>query len=258
MRSTRRPAFCLIAVVIAACGGEGGSANDPTADAGPGAAAGSGVNTVAFSGPAAASAEFCIAVQKFLANTAVEGSNTIFTDMPSYRHSKPSPKPLLIYQVVTYAGTLPIMVSCKVKTAAHLRATYGPEAAGDQRFCPAVTRELQAMTVAELRQENALVAAERAAAFVIDEDEPFITGRDYLAEFELSYRGADGAVHIRSHGLFQNYDSWITSLLPRQVQGQSYCHLATVPYLRALATGAMEPGTVVTTKEDAPVNPTAG
>ena len=254
MRPTRNLILALTVVCISACGGGGerGTSERPAADASP------GVQGVAFSPPAATLGDFCVAVQKYLANTAVEGTNTVFTDMPSYRHSKPSPNPLLIYQVVTYRGKVPIMVSCKVKTAAHLRATYGPTAAGEQRFCPAVTRELQSATVAALRQENDPVAAERAAAFVIDEDEPFLTGRDYLADFELSYRGADGAVHIRSHGLFQNYDSWITTLLPRQVQGQSYCHLATVEYLRALATGGMEPGTLITTADDAPVVPSSG
>ena len=247
MHSTRGLGFFLVPVLVAACGG--GAPKGVGADGGP------GPGTVAFSPAAPASTDFCVAVQKFLANTAVEGTNTVFLDMASYRHSKPSPNPLLIYQVVTYAGKLPIMVSCKVKTAAHLRATYGPAAAGEQRFCPTLTRELQSATVAALRQENELVAAGRAEAFVIDEDEPFLTGRDYLADFELSYRGADGTVHIRSHGLFQNYDSWITALLPRQVQGQSYCHVATVEYLRALATGVMEPGTVITTADDAPVNP---
>ncbi len=239
----------LIAVLVSACGGGQGK----PATAGPGVAADSGAQTVAF--PSPVSPEFCLAAQRFMASTAVEAKNTVFTDMPSYRHSKPSPNPLLIYQVVTYAGKLPIMVSCKVKTAAHLRAVYGPEAAGEQRFCPAATRALLATTVSTLRDNNDAGAAERAAAFVINEDEPYVTGRDYLAPFPLSYPGEDGAVHISSHGLFQNYDSWITAILPRQVQGQSYCHLATVEYLTALARGEMEPGTVVTTADDAPVVP---
>jgi hypothetical protein len=185
----------------------------------------------------------------------VEATNTVFTDMPSYRHSKPSPNPLLIYQVVTYAGQRPIMVSCKVKTAAHLRATYGAEAAGAQRSCPDFTRKVQNRAVQELREANDAAAADRAAAFVIDRNEPYTTGSAYLADFQLSYRDADGAVHINSPGLFQDYDSWITAFLPRRVQGQSYCHLATVDYLKALATGEMAPGSVVTTAEDAPVTP---
>ena len=205
--------------------------------------------------PAPVSADFCVAVQKRLASTSLNGTNTLFTDMPSYRHSKPSAEPFNIYQIVTYAGRRPIMVSCKVKTAAHLRAVFGEQAAGKQRFCPDITREIRARAVAELRQANLPTAAEKAAVLVIDENEPYVTGSAYLADFPLSYRAPDGAVHLNSPGLFQDYDSWITPFLPAIFKGQSYCHLATVEYIKALATEEMQPGTVVTTAEDAPVNP---
>lgn len=204
--------------------------------------------------PAPDSMQFCVAVQKILADTELEGTNTVFTDMPAYRASKPSPDPLMIYQVVTYAGQRPIMVSCKVKTAAHLRATYGEDAAGEQRFCPDVTRLVRAQAIAGLQADDPAAAA-RAAAFVIDENEPFITGQSYLTEFELSYVDDDGTVHFNSPGLFQNYDHWITWFLPDRFQGQSYCHIVSVDYIQALATGKMEPGTIITTTDDAPVTP---
>lgn len=205
--------------------------------------------------PPPASPEFCVEAQKILASTQMTGTNTLFTDMPEYRHSKPMVDPLQIFQVVSYAGQRPIMVSCKVKTAAHLRAAYGEQAAGEQRFCPEITRRVQAEAVAELRQSGQVEAAEAAARFVIDDNEPYLTGRSYLADFSLSYRAEDGHVHINSPGLFQDYDSWVTVLLPERFQGQSYCHLATVDYLKALATGAMEPGTVMTTADEAQVTP---
>jgi len=204
--------------------------------------------------PPADSNEFCVAVQKILANTELEGSSTLFTDMPAYRASKPAPDPLMIYQVVTYAGQRPIMVSCKVKTAAHLRAVFGEDAAGEQRFCPDVTRLVQAQAVAGLQAQDP-AAAVKAGAFVIDENEPYITGQSYLAEFELSTVDDDGTVHFNSPGLFQNYDHWITWFLPDRFQGQSYCHIASVDYMQALATGEMEPGTIITTTDDAPVTP---
>jgi hypothetical protein len=205
--------------------------------------------------PPPTSPEFCVEAQKFLATTQMTGQNTVFTAMAEYRHSKPAVEPLQVYQVVTYTGTLPIMVSCKVKTAAHLRAAYGEKAAGEQRFCPELARRVQADAVERLRQSGQAAAAQAAAAFVIDDDEPYLTGRSYLADFELSHRAADGRVHLRSPGLFQDYDAWYTALLPAQFQGQSYCHLATVDYLAALAGGTMQPGTVVTTADDAPVTP---
>jgi hypothetical protein len=205
--------------------------------------------------PDPTSEKFCQVVQQILANSEVESVNTIFTDMPEYRHSKPSPDPLMIYQVVTYDGQRPIMVSCKIKGAAHIRATYGEDAAGEQQYCPEITRRAKAQAIAELRAENLTGIAMAAEAFVVDENEPYMTGRDYLADFELSYVGEDGAIHFQSPGLFHDYDSWTTWILPAMVEGQAYCHLATVDYIKAIAKGEIKPGTMVTTADDAPVTP---
>jgi len=199
---------------------------------------------------------FCMTVQQILANTDRQGLNTVFTNMPAYRRSKPGVSAHLIYQVVSYRGDMPIMVSCKVKGSAHLRAEYGDDAAGVQQFCPVITRLSQAQAVAELERASDFAAAARAAAFVIDENEPYTTGQSYLSDFELSYEGEDGAIHINTPGLFQDYDSWVTLILPERFEGQVYCHIATPDYLKALATGAMEPGTLMTTVDDAPVRPT--
>jgi pimeloyl-ACP methyl ester carboxylesterase len=207
--------------------------------------------------PPPQSTGFCVEMQRRMAGTALTGSNTLFTDMAEYRHSKPSIRPLKIYQVVTYSGATPIVASCKLKTAAHLRAEYGPEAAGEQRRCADMTRSLQQLAIARLRAAGRADAAERAAALVVDADEPYLTGRAYLADFRPSEKSADGSVHLKSPGLFQDYDSWITPLLPEIVQGQSYCHVPTAEYIAALASGELEPGTRVTTADDAPVQPRA-
>jgi hypothetical protein len=204
--------------------------------------------------PPANSEAFCLAAQKVLANTDKQGTNTLFTDMPAYRASKPMVDPLTNYQVVTYQGQLPIVVSCKVKTSAHLRANYGEDAAGEQQFCPEMTRRMQSLAVAELRATNP-AAADKAAAFVVDEIEPYVTGQSYLGDFQPAYLGEDGAIHLSAPGLFQDYDSWIRYILPERVVGQSYCHLPTVEYMKALATGSMQPGITVTTVDDAPVRP---
>jgi hypothetical protein len=201
------------------------------------------------------SAEFCQVVQQILANTEVVSNNTVFEDMPEYRHSKPAPDPLMTYQVVTYAGQMPIMVSCKVKGAAHIRDAFGDDAAGEQQYCPVVTEMAKAQAIAELLQSNQAEAAAKVEAFVIDNNEPFMTGRDYLSNFELSYVGEEGAIHLNSPGLFHDYDSWTTWILPENFEGQTYCHLATVDYMKAVATGEIEPGTVMTTADDAPVQP---
>ncbi len=205
--------------------------------------------------PAPTSPRYCSAVQQLMANTRLVSDNTLFDNMPAYRKSKPAVDPLRTFQVVTYAGSLPIVVSCKVKTSAHLRAAHGVRAAGEQRQCWQVAERIRDEAVAALRREGQREAAVRAAAFVVDRPEPYITGQAYLSDFQSIYRAADGAVHLNSPGLFQDYDSWITALLPRALQGQSYCHLATVGYVKAVAAGRIPPGTTITTRDDAPVRP---
>lgn len=205
--------------------------------------------------PEPASPEFCSTVQQFLAGTTLGGTNTVFTDMPEYRHSKPAANPHLVYQVVTYVGSMPVAVSCKVKTAAHLRAVYGPDAAGKQNSCSDLTRLSRAEAVGRLRTEDLGDAATRAADFVVEDNAPYATGQAYLRDFPLSFKGEDGSIHLNSPGLFQDYESWITPLLPWQFQGQHYCHLPTIDYIAALASGTLEAGTVITTVDDAIVSP---
>ena len=70
--------------------------------------------------PAPTDGNFCQAVQQYMSSTAVESSNTVFTDMPEYRHSKPIVDPLQTFQVISYAGQLPVMVSCTSLATASL------------------------------------------------------------------------------------------------------------------------------------------
>jgi hypothetical protein len=241
------------ALLLAGCGQPPGAVQDPIP---PRVAALEDTSAIPL--PEPQSSEYCQAAQQILSSTELRGENTVFTDMPAYRKSKSAANPHNIYQVVTYAGAMPIVVSCKVKTAAHLRAVYGPQAAGAERSCADLTRRAQSAAVAQLQAAGLAEAAQRAAAFVVNDNEPYTTGQAYLGDFELSYLGPNGAIHLNSPGLYQDYDSWITRFLPWQVQGQQYCHTATADYIRALATGRMEPGTVITTVDDAPVTPGAG
>ncbi len=205
--------------------------------------------------PLSTDANYCGAVQRVLAVTDVASDNTVFTDMPAYRHSKPTIKPLTTYQVVSYRERIPVMVSCKIKSASHIRAEYGEQTVGEQQFCPAITRLNRQAAVIALRSAGKPAAAEKAQAIVIDDTEPGLTGRHYLGDFELSYVSEDGVLHVVSPGLYHDYDSWMTWILPEMLEGQMYCHIPTAEYMQALATGALEPGTLMTTGDDAPVTP---
>jgi len=209
--------------------------------------------------PASTDTNYCGVVQQVLAGTEVVPANTLFSDMPSYRGSKPMIRPLTTYQVVSYVGQVPVMVSCKIKSASHIRAEYsdefGAEVVSEQQFCAAITRLNQQAAVQALRALDQSAAADKAAAIVVDDTEPGMTGRHYLADFELSYVDEVGRLHVPSPGLYHDYDSWLTWILPEILEGQMYCHLPSSEYFQALATGTLEPGSLMTTADDAPTQP---
>ncbi len=205
--------------------------------------------------PDPASGAFCQRVQQVLASTEMTGDITVFDNMPDYRASKPAPDPLQIFQVVTYDEKRPIAVSCKVKAADHLRAVYGEEAAGEQKTCSAMTSLVLKQAIRELDEENPPEVAARARTFIVDNIEPSLAGRSYLQDFELSYLDPEGNVHLQSPGLQTNWKSLLLWVFPNRLRGQTYCHIPTVPYVKALATGALEPGTLITTADDAPTMP---
>ena len=209
--------------------------------------------------PPPESSAFCETVQEVLANTDIsqfESQNTVFDNMDDYRASKPSVNPLNTYQVVYYEGSMPIVVSCKVKTADHLIAEYGEDAAGKQRYCPEISRLVVEQAAVELEADNPEAAA-AARAIVIEPTEPYATGQSYLSDFQSITRTADGGLSIFSPGLQTDWENWMFWIMPDRIRGQTYCHLPTVEYVKAVVTGQLEPGQTIHTRDDAPTVPAA-
>ena len=216
--------------------------------------ASAGSHTQATQIPDPRSPEFCAMVQRVLANTDMTPNVTVFDNMPDYRSSKPSIEPLNAYQLVTYSGDMPIIVSCKVKTSDHLQTEFGEDAAGKQRFCPEFTQMLLDQAVAELQESNPDAAAV-AAGFIVENTEPYATGSSYLGEYNPLYRDAEGKVHIVTPGLQTDWGNWMFWLLPNRLRGQTYCHLPTTQLLQAVATGEMDTDILIHTRDDAPTKP---
>ena len=191
--------------------------------------------------PDATDDTFCTAVQEILAGTTVHSELTVYPDIASFRQSKPSPRPLTTSQVVTLDEQgRPKMVSCKVKSADHIRAEYGEDAAGPQRYCREITVMVHAEVVAKLEAEEPELAA-TVRGYVIEPDEPYTTGRMYLSDFPLAFTDGDGNLHINTQSLQVNWDDWHYWIMPNVLRGQTYCHLITPEHLEALARGQAQP-----------------
>lgn len=191
--------------------------------------------------PDATDDTFCTAVQEILAGTTVPSEPTVYPDIASFRQSKPTPRPLTTSQVVTLDEQgRPKMVSCKVKSADHIRAEYGEDAAGPQRYCREITVMVHAEVVAKLEAEEPELAA-TVRGYVIEPDEPYNTGRMYLSDFPLAFADGDGNLHINTQSLQVNWDDWHYWIMPNVLRGQTYCHLITPEHLEALARGQAQP-----------------
>ncbi len=191
--------------------------------------------------PDATTDTFCTAVQEILAGTTVPSELTVYPDIASFRQSKPTPRPLTISQVITVDEQgRPKMVSCKVKSADHIRSEYGEDAGGPQRYCREITVMVHARVVENLEAEEPGLAA-TVRGYVIEPDEPYTTGRMYLSDFPLAFADSDGNLHINTQSLQVNWDDWHYWIMPNVLRGQTYCHLITPEHLEALARGQAQP-----------------
>jgi len=78
--------------------------------------------------------QFCIAAQAHVTGSKVTAVNSVYTDYQAFLDSKPAPRPLATRQYVWFedaARSQPRMISCKMKTADHIRVEYGADQVGD-------------------------------------------------------------------------------------------------------------------------------
>jgi hypothetical protein len=171
--------------------------------------------------PDATTDTFCTAVQEILAGTTVPSEPTVYPDIASFRQSKPTPRPLTNSQFVTLDEQgRSKMVSCKVKSADHIRSEYGADAAGPQRYCREITVMVHAKLVARLEADEPELAA-TVRSYIIEPDEPQPTGAMYLSDFPLAFADGDGNLHINTQSLQVNWDDWHFWIMPNVLRGQT-------------------------------------
>jgi len=191
--------------------------------------------------PATTTDTFCADVQKILADTEVESVLIVYSDIAAYRKSKLMISPLDNSQFVTLDDQRrPKMVSCKVKSADHIRDYYGDDAAGIQRPCRDITLLVQVNVAKQLESEDPALAA-TVRSYVIEPDEPFTTGSAYLTPFPLTFPGADDTLHIHTQSLQIDWLDYKYILMPYILRGQTYCHFIAPEHMEALARGEAQP-----------------
>lgn len=181
---------------------------------------------------------FCAEAQRRLTGTTLSATNVVETAFEPFKKSKPAVQPLRTHQFLEAdAAGRPLELSCKTKSADHLRSVHGAAAAGADRSC----RDLHRDMVNEVWR--ALTSAERARAahppwrVMLDADSSSYTGSSWVKTRAEATRGADGRLHLRAAGLFAEWEDWRWKVMPESFRGNHYCHLVAPEHIRRLMLG---------------------
>lgn len=186
---------------------------------------------------------FCIAVQRYLVDTPLPIDNRMHTDKDAFTASKAGAEPLTTHQYLKRDAAGRVLgVSCKTKSADHLRAVHGPAAARDPALPPRSCRDVQRRIVMDVWQ--GLDDAARAGAthppqrLMLDPDARSYTGSGWIGSPAEAYLAEDGQVHLRASALFAEWTDWRWKLMPTSWRGNHYCHLVAPERVQRLMLGA--------------------
>lgn len=181
--------------------------------------------------------EFCSEVQRRLVDTTLPIVNVLEKDYESFKLSKPAASPLRTHQHVEQNGKLDILqISCKTKTADHLRATHGSDAARDPALTPRACADIHRAMVREIWQ--AMGPSERTnariqpTAVMLQTDQLSYTGSSWIKTKPEATVGADGKLRLRASALFAEWEDWRWKMMPESWRGNHYCHLVAPEEIR--------------------------
>jgi hypothetical protein len=184
---------------------------------------------------------FCIQSQADISAAKIPAVVVLHTDYDAFVQSKPAVRPLRTEQYIWYADearTQPKMISCKMKTADHIRTEYGAEAVGEEGLCSDVNRRTLNRVLASVgKRERRRLKFDAGTRVVFDADEVTDNGPIWLAPFPMASVGSDGALHLKSKAM---RNDWLDPRLkdaPARFKGTRYCHLVAPSYLLGILRG---------------------
>jgi hypothetical protein len=188
---------------------------------------------------------FCVDAQQRISGTALRSENTVHTDFEAFVKSKPGVRPLRTEQFVWFeddARTLPKMISCKMKTSDHIATEYGADQTRGEGQCADINRAtlegvLASMSAAERRR----LRFARGTQVVFEPEVRTTDGPVWLAPFALTTIAGDGALHIHSKAMRNDWLDPALARAPPQFKGTRYCHLIAPQYLARVLQGRIAP-----------------
>ena len=195
--------------------------------------------------PAPPLAEFCLEAQRVVVRTAVIPALVVHPDFDGFVKSKAAIEPLTIHEYIWFEDDdriQPVMVSCKLKSADHLNEAFGKSTSAGNGRCQDMNRLTYERVRASLGAANVEPVVFDPAEEVRNAANPGMTGPDWLKPYEMTWRDADGALHLRSKGFRVDWTDPQFAAMPGRFRGVQYCHLIAPEYLTRLLTGKAKAG----------------
>ncbi len=195
--------------------------------------------------------DFCLAAERVVTRTALLMRVTVHPDFDAFVKSKAVIEGPTIQQFNwTDAGGRLIGISCKLKSADHLVATFGPGSAGPDGACQDFNRAIYELLARESPGASRPRVVFDPAETVVNDASPGMTGPDWLAPFTLTSRDADGTLRIHTKGFVVDFHDPRFAAMPVRFRGVHYCHFIAPDHLRELLQGRASTGAVIGRRVD--------
>jgi hypothetical protein len=194
---------------------------------------------------AATPAEFCAEAQRLISRTDKTGKFVVHPDFEGFVKSKTNIDPLTLHAYVWLAPDdpgRPVAISCKLKSADHLNAAFGPGTAGPDALCQDMNRETLRLVRAALPDAAGRQVVLDPNENAFNEKQPAATGQDWLAPFLLTTEDDAGTLTIHSKGFRVDWLDPRFAGMDARVRGVHYCHLIAPGHLRDVLTGRAAAG----------------
>jgi len=187
------------------------------------------------------SSDYCLAAQKVITKTAAPVVLDMHDEFMSFVKSKaiidPERGPVIQqYNWHDADGNL-LGISCKLKSADHLNLEFGEGTAGPDGLCQDMNRAVFTLLAKAVRSPAFGRVTFDPVEVVQNDDQPGMTGPDWLAPFKMTYV-EDDTLHIASKGFVVDFTDPRYADAPERFRGVHYCHLIAPEYLTALLSGA--------------------
>lgn len=193
-----------------------------------------------------ATADFCLAAERIVTRTDLPMKVEVHPGFDAFVKSKAviEGPTLQQFEWRDDSGRL-VAISCKLKSADHLVATYGPGSAGPDGACQDMNRAVYALVSRQVAAPAYPRVVFDPQELVVNEAQPGMTGPDWLAPFTLTSVDADGALRVRTKGFIVGFLDPQFAASPVRFRGVHYCHFIAPEHLQDLLAGKAMPGAVV-------------